>query len=135
MKLPKTEPTLIPMLQAIKQSSDDSALKARAFKFLRSDLSRLQTERELREAYSGLSACMQILGPQDGRYAKALTGMQKILETFTERIMLEPGLAEKLDQLWQILCGIVQKNVPPELWPRIEPKIRPLLKQLCEGAK
>lgn len=72
-----------PMLAALQGLRDcDSRLRIQCRNFLKADLACLRNGADIREAFGGLNACMQTLGPLSRDYQRTLELMRKNLEGF-----------------------------------------------------
>ena len=66
-----------PMLEAVQELQADSRLKSAAYSFLKTDITKLGSVADFRQAYSGLSSCIQLLGPLSRNYTDTLNSMRR----------------------------------------------------------
>jgi len=123
MKAPPKEKPLKPMIDALNDlKTADGTVKAAAFKVLRQDLSQVRTETQFREAFSGIGALNQLLGPVHRSYAVAIEGMRKNLESYhrVNKWLLPDESVQILEHSWKTLCEVFKAHLPAETWQGIE---------------
>jgi len=121
-KTPKEKP-LKPMIEGLNDlKTADGTIKGLAFQALRLDLRQVRTEREFREAFSGLSALNQLLAPVHRSYAVAIEGMRKNLESYhrVNHWLLPDEAMKRLEASWRAICEVFRKHLPAETWEGIE---------------
>jgi hypothetical protein len=131
---PKTAP--LPMLEALQNLQCDSRLKSAAYNFLKADITKLRSEADFTQAYSGLSSSVQLLGPLSSNYVKTLSEIRKMLDVSIKRrllpaIKLEEVSAE-VESCWWDVCGVFKEYVPAAVWAELEERTRELFTNVRE---
>jgi len=125
----------IPMLEALQALNADGAQKAAAFRFLRSDLSRLRSLADCEQAASGLLAAQHLLGPLDPGYLHTLTALRKMLDATIKRRLLPArgfdAAITELESAWAESIGTVLPYAPVE----VQDQLGMLMRSLFDGVR
>jgi hypothetical protein len=110
-----------PMIEALQAMTADSRLKSQAYHFLKSDLMKLKSVADFTQAYAGLLAAQQLLGPMNDGYRQALKEMRVILDVSIQRRLLPArDYDQKLDDLHKAIMedafGLIKSYLPEKVW-------------------
>src|SRR5208337_2735616 len=113
-----------PMLTALGLLAVDGATKSAAYGFLKTNLSRLDSEEDLKRAYHGLMCAQQCLGPLHPGYQKSLIEMRRTLDHFAEKFEdSAPGdsapdceeCGEAQWDFWQSVLKLINPHLPEKI--------------------
>lgn len=123
------------LLEAMNESNGEPEIKERAVTFLRTDLATLKTESEIRQAWSGLFATMQILSPLHASYRRSLTDLEKCLKDYCARSAAWRAALEELQpqliKSWETCIRVYQRVAPREVWEEAKPVLEDIRDQLA----
>jgi hypothetical protein len=120
-----------PMIEAVQELQADSRLKSAAYNFLKTDITKLRSNDDFTQAYSGLSACLQLLGPLSRNYTDTLNSMRKLIDQSIRKCLL-PACAcatckDEILGVWQDVCETCFKpHLRAEIWQTVGEKTRAL---------
>lgn len=123
---------LKPLLEVLAGLNCDGRTKSLAYNFLRTDLSRLDSDESFRKAFAGLIAAEQLLAPLHPNYARCLDSMRKSLMAFQKSHydMTPAQWRVEIPALWKECCGIFRRFCPPDEWRKVEEWTERLWKDL-----
>lgn len=114
-----------PLIEAVHEVNGDSEIKERAIAFLTTDLGSLRTESEIRGAWGGLAAAIQLIGPLHASYRQSLNVLLKALNSYSKK---SDSLSEvweteriKMAKAWDKVISITKREFPVEVYERVRP--------------